>query len=245
MGAWLFDQGVTVPWLIQLGPRGPWLVERLLSAREMTAELDTAGKVDVVTESVLRACSPPGGEVNVDLHNHVCSIITSWASDGADLSVGDALTARYPSMVFREWDGSHSANKVLEKAIKNHREGCVVDGLLVSGSAAAPNLRRARKAPSLAKFLSQSLVFRKRCTEAQRAAGVALCSNFGYAPQRYASRARPLSAEQRRWEPIWDSLAEEAAGNSDRATLARYFLEELGGTNSHRLLFGGMLADVQ
>ena len=216
-GSWLFQNQMACPWLIQLGDRGPWLVDRVICGREMPANLDTAAKVDMVSQSVLRVCTGLKGDVNVDLHRHVTSRILSWASDGADLPVGHACTTHFKNMVFREWEESHSSAKLLEHAIKNHEEARVVDGLLVSGAASAPNLPHAKKPPSLAKFLTTSMVFRKRCSEAQRIAGVALCENFGYAPQRYVSRARPMSRVQRRWEPIWESLAEEAVGSSQYA----------------------------
>ena len=242
--SWLLHPTSSYPWLVQLGDRGPWLVDRVIGAREMPAGLDTAGKVDVIAHSVLRACANHHGEANVEIHNHVTRNVRSWASDGADMSVGHACTSHFQRMVFREWEESHSANKLLEHAIKNHEGARRIDGLLVSGVDSAPRLAHATKSPSLAKFLTTSEVFRKRCTAAQSSAGIALCENFGYAPQRYVSRARPMSRVQRRWDPIWDSLAEEAVGNSKRAPLARFFLNELGGENSARLLFGGMITDM-
>ncbi len=287
------------PGVRQLGDRGPWLVGRLICAREMQAELGTAGKTDMITGALLRACTGMGDSHDpTALYTHVRDTIASWASDGADLCVGNACTAHFPRMAFREWEESHSAAKVpvglpysvkphlishgftvsfcnislflkryqstlrvvvpwmgasdgadlvsqvLEHAVRDHEEAKLIDGLLVSGCAAAPTLNFGKKPTSLAKFLSQSEVFKKRCSEAQRLSAINLCVEFGYAPQRYASRSRPLSRESRRWAPIWDSLAAEASGNGPRAQLARFFLEELGGTNSHRLLFGGMLTDI-
>ena len=242
---WLHQLGTHAPpWLEQLGERGPWVVHRLLSAREIPAEMSTAHKADFVAESVRRACAPVGGSLAVDLHKSVCSRILSWSSDGGDRAVGDTATSHFPNMVFREWEESHSAVKLLEHAVKNHAESQMIDGLLVSGAAGAPRLNKSSKNPSLAKFLSTSLVFRKRCSEAQREEGLALCRNFGWAPQRYVSRAKPMSLTQRRWGPIWDSLEQEAGGTNERAALARYFIAELGGENSGRLLFGGMLTDI-
>ena len=209
-GHWLHQLG-DQPGLLQLGERGPWLVERVIGARELPADLDTAGKVDAVAEAVMRACSGPSGEVNVELHQFVRARVLAWSSDGADVGVGHAATAHFENMAFREWEESHSAVKVFEHAVQNHREARTVDGLLVSGAVSAPFTRHGRKPPSLAKFVSTSEVFKKRCTEAQRSAGVALCENFGWAPQRYTSRARPMAREARRWGPIWDSLAEEVA----------------------------------
>lgn len=148
------------------------------------------------------------------------------------------------STVFREWEECHSASKLMEHAVQHHEEAQKIDGLLVSGAAGAPRLAHSSRNTSLTKFLSQSLVFQKRCTEAQRAAGMALCKSFGWAPQRYISRAHPMSLAQRRWDPIWDTLEEEALGKTDRAAIARYFIAELGGENSRRLLFGGMLTDI-
>ena len=75
---------------------------------------------------------------------------------------------------------------------------------------------------------------------------MSLCENFGWAPQRFASRARPLAREARRWDAIWDSLATEAgsASKTARRDTARYYLQELGGANAPRLLLGGMLTDI-
>ena len=147
------------PGLLQLGDRGPWLVDRLIGAREMPADLDTAGKVDMVAQSVLHACSH--GSAHVELHKHVCSRILAWASDGADLATGHAATSHFQNMSFREWEESHSAAKLLEHAVKNHEEARVVDSLLVSGAASAPRTSPTQKPQSLAKFLSKSEVFRK------------------------------------------------------------------------------------
>ena len=242
--SWLLQPGQESPWLVQLGGRGPWLAERVICMREVPGELDTAGKVDMVAQCVLRACSQTSGAVDVELHKRVSANIRAWASDGADRGVGDAATQNYAGMVFREWEESHSAAKLLEHAVKNHDEARLVDGLLISGVENAPQITPGKRPMSLGKFLTTSEVFKNKCNAAQRHAGIALCANFGYAPQRYVSRARPMSREQRRWGPIWDALAEEAHGSSSRAPLARYFLRELGGENSHRLLFGGMLTDI-
>ncbi len=173
-GSWLLRSGRDRPWMRELGDRGPWLVDRVIGARELRAGLDTAGKVDMVAECVLRACSGPRGDANAaELHKRVCSNILSWASDGADLSVGDAATSHFENMVFRDWEESHSAAKLLAHAVALHPEARLVDGLLVTGVDSAPNLPNAKKAPSLAKFLTTSLVFKKRSTEAQRNSGVA------------------------------------------------------------------------
>ena len=85
---------------------------------EVPGELDTAGKVDMVAQSVLRACSQTSGAVDVELHKRVSANIRAWASDGADRGVGDAGTQNYAGMVFREWEESHSAAKLLEQAVK-------------------------------------------------------------------------------------------------------------------------------
>ena len=74
---------------------------------------------------------------------------------------------------------------------------------------------------------------------------VAFLKNFGWAPQRYQSRARPYGRECRRWNSIWSSTATEAASASpERKRLAIRFLTELGGENSARLLLGALLADL-
>ncbi len=233
---WLLQLGTQYPGLMCLGERGPWLVERLIGAREFPGEMHTAAKVQMVVESVRRAATMPSGEADVELHRKIGSRTLCWASDGADRSVGDAATEHFPSMAFRVWEESHSSVKVLAHAVQDDPEVRLIDALLVSG----------KKPPSLAKFLSTSSVYRRRCGDAQQMAqGVSLCENFGWAPHRYASRARPMAREARRWGPIWDSLAAEAvSADGKRRAIARRFFQELGGQNAPRLLLGGMLTDI-
>ena len=174
-------------------------------------------------------------QVDIGLHGRLTHRCLSWASDGADRGVGDAATRHFENMKFRVWEESHSSVKVLEHAVKADAEAVAVDALLVSG----------KNPQSLAKFVSTSDVYRNRVGEAQREAGVAMVFNFGWAPQRYQSKMRPLTREARRWDPIWDSIATEAAGNNkERRALAIHYITELGGQNSSRLLLGGMLGDL-
>ena len=102
-----------------------------------------------------------------------------------------------------------------------------------------------KKPPSLAKFLSTSTVFRNTVGLQQQEHDIAFVKNFGWAPQRFNSRARPLARESQRWDIIFKALGEESQGSDrDRRILARGFLEDLGGENSSRLLLGGLLADL-
>ena len=55
--------GVSHPSVEQLGGQGPWLVDRLIGAREIADEMDTAGKVHAVGASVRRATLLPEGWV--------------------------------------------------------------------------------------------------------------------------------------------------------------------------------------
>ena len=236
--SWLLQPGLQLSWLIKLGDQGPYLIERLLGGREFPADMDTAAKVRMLTEYVRRAAQGANGSVDLELHERIRSRTLSWASDGADRGVGDAATEHFPSMVFRVWEESHSAVKVLAHAVAEDPEVRLIDDLLVSG----------KDPPSLAKFLSGSDVYRRRCADAQLSAadGVALCTNFGWAPQRFASRARPMARVARRWDAIFDSLAKEVASASTakRRDIAQYFLQELGGVNAPGLLLGGMLTDI-
>eukprot|EP00959_Pyramimonas_sp_CCMP1952_P319605 6687515-Pyramimonas_sp.AAC.2 len=106
---WLAEPGVNLPWLQRLGERGPWLADRLIGATELPADMDADGKVTALCDSVRRMTMKPGGGVDVSLHEKVRGCMLSWASDGADRSVGAAAAAHFPSMVFREWEESHSA----------------------------------------------------------------------------------------------------------------------------------------
>ena len=89
------------------------------------------------------------------------------------------------------------------------------------------------------------MVFQKTFRDAQLAEGIAFEKNFGWAPQRFNSRARPYARESRRWNAIFHAVEKEAAGDDrERRLLARRYLEGLGGENSSRLVLGGLLADL-
>ena len=116
--------------------------------------------------------------------------------------------------------------------MKDDTEITITDQLLVTG----------KKPYSLAKFLSTSMVFRKTVGDAQLEDEVSFVKNFGWAPQRFNSRARPYARECRRWKTIFDAVSAEATGqNRDRATM---YLVELGGEHSSRLVLAGLLADL-
>ena len=119
--------------------------------------------------------------------------------------------------------------------MKDGDEVDITDKLLVTS----------KKPPSLAKFLTTSMAFRKTVGNAQVDEAISFVNNFGWAPQRFTSRARPYARESRRWNVIFNALAEEAVGpNRDRRVLGRLFLGELGGEHSSRLVLGGLLADL-
>jgi len=219
-----------------LGERGPWIVERLIGMREFPNEMDTDGKASMVEAALRNTAVKPGGEVDGDLHQHMKRNTKVWTSDGADLDVGLALAGGgFKGLVLHAWDEAHSSVRLLANAMKYDAEIVVVDCLLVSG----------KKPYALAKFVSTSDVFRKKVGDAQADAGVSFVRNFGWAPQRYQSKARPYKRQARRWDPIWAAVAAEAAGkNRDRRQLAEYLLESLGGQNSYRLVIGGLLADL-
>ena len=227
--------GEQAGWLEVLGPRGPWLVERIVGMQEFPHGMDCDGKVSMLEACVRRACISANGEVDTKLHQHVREQTRVWCSDGADLQVPLAASAFFPGLVFHAWDEAHSAQRLCANAMKDADEITRTDELLVTG----------KKPYSLAKFLSTSMVFRKTVGDAQHANEIAFVKNFGWAPQRFNSRARPYARESRRWEIIFDAVAKEAAGdNRDRRILARMYLKELGGENSARLVLAGLLADL-
>ena len=223
-------------WLEVLGPRGPWIVERLIGMQEFPQDMDCDGKASMLETNVRRACLNGSGEVDTKLLKHVQAQTRVWCSDGADLQVPLAASAFFPGLVFHAWDEAHSAQRLCANAFNAaDDEVKMTDELLVTG----------RKPYSLAKFLSTSLVFRKTVGDAQVADEIAFVKNFGWAPQRFNSRAKPYARETRRWHTIFAAVATEAAGESkDRRALARMYLGELGGEHSSRLLLGGLLADV-
>ena len=227
--------GEQAGWLEVLGPRGPWIVERIIGMQEFPHGLGEDGKVSMLEACVRRACRTVGGEVDTMLLQHVRDQTRAWCSDGADLKVPLAASAFFPRLAFISWDEAHSAQRLGANAKRDDDEIEKTDKLLVTG----------KKPYSLAKFLSTSMVFRKTVGDAQLADEVAFVKNFGWAPQRFNSQARPYARASRRWHTIFESVATEAAGgNKDRRVLARMFLEELGGENSSRLALGGMLADL-
>ena len=176
------------------------------------------------------------GEVDTELHQHILRDKRVWTSDRADLDVGPALASKgFSNLVCTAWDESHSAGRLLASALKHDTEVIAVDQLLVTG----------KKPYSLAKFVSTSDVFRKKIGDAQLKDEVAFVRNFGWAPQRFQSRARPYARESRRWHAIWSAVASEAKGKDPkRRDLAVHLMDSLSGRNSIRLLLGGMLADL-
>ena len=227
--------GVAAGWLEELGPRGPWIVERIIGMQEFPQDMGEDGKVSMLEACVRRACLSANGELDMKLHQHVREQTRVWCSDGADLKVPMAASASFPGLAFHAWDEAHSAQRLAAHSMQDGDEITKTDQLLVTG----------KKPYSLAKFLSTSMVFRKTVGQAQLADEIAFVENFGWAPQRFNSRARPYARESRRWKTIFDAVATEAAGdNRDRRILARMFLVELGGENSSRLVLGGLLADL-
>ena len=221
-----------------LGARGPWIVERLIGMHEFPGEMHLEGKVSMVEKAVRSTTLGADGEVDTKLHQHIKQNTRVWTSDGADLDVGHALVSRgccFSGLLCHAWDESHSAGRLLASALKHDKEVIEVDNLLVTG----------REPYSLAKFVSTSDVFRKKFGDAQVTDGVAFVRNFGWAPQRFQSRARPYARESRRWHTIWTAVAAEAEGKDPkRRELAVHLLTSLSGSNSMRLLLGGMLADL-
>ena len=200
--------GLQAGWLEQLGPRGPWIAERVIGMREFPRAMDGDGKASMLEECVRRACQTAGGELDVDLHKHVRGEMRAWCSDGADLSVPLLATRAFPGLAFYAWDEAHSAQKLLANSMKEDSEITITDQLLVTG----------KKPASLAKFLTNSTVFRTAMGEQQLAdQTVAIVKNFGWAPQRFNSRARPLARESRRWNVIFNALGVESQGkDADR-----------------------------
>ena len=78
--------------------------------------------------------------------------------------------------------------------MREDSEITTTDRLLVTG----------KDPPSLAKFLSTSLVFRNTVGVQQLDDEIAFVNNFGWDPQRFNSRARPLARESRRWNTIFN-----------------------------------------
>ena len=159
-------------WLQELGPRGPWSVERIIGMREFPQDMNCDGKVAMIEECVRRACQSPGGHIDVKLHQHVCAQTRAWCSDGADLGVPTAASASFPGLKFHAWDESHSAQKMCSNAMVDDDEIRITDQLLVTG----------KRPYSLAKFLSTSMVFRKKMSDTQLADEVSFVKMFGCPP---------------------------------------------------------------
>ena len=222
-------------WLEALGPRGPWIVERIIGMQEFPQAMDCDGKAAMLEGCVRRACQSSTGEVDTKVFQHVREQTRVWCSDGADLTVPLAASAFFPGLVFHAWDESHSAQRLCANAMQGCDEITITDRLLVTG----------KKPYSLAKFLSTSQVFQKNVGDSQILDGVAFVKNFGWAPQRFNSRARPYARESRRWNAIFEAVSREAEStDKKRRDLAQMYLTELGGENSKRLVLAGLLADL-
>ena len=80
---------------------------------------------------------PPGsvshsGKKNeVDVFGAVCNRVLSWASDGADRSVGELAVRDFQNMAFREWEESHSGVKLLPHALAADEEFSLVEKTVV------------------------------------------------------------------------------------------------------------------
>ena len=157
--------------------------------------MDCDGKVAMIEQCVRRACQSTSREIDVKLHQHVRQQTRAWCSDGADLGVPTAASASFPGLKFHAWDESHSAQRMCANAMIDDDEITTTDKLLVTG----------KRPYSVAKFLSTSMVFQKKVGDAQLADEVAFVKNFGWAPQRFNSRARPYARESRRWKSIFDT----------------------------------------
>ena len=223
-------------WLETLGPNGPWVAERLIGMHEFPSALDCNAKVSMLESCVRQAAVSANGEVDPTVFKHVREEMRVWTSDGADREVAAAASATFRGLKFDAWDESHSAQKLLAAVMKEDEEIVTTDALLVSG----------KNPPSLAKFISTSLVFRKTVEDSQVEEEVAFFENWGWAPHRYSSRARPYKRHGRRWNSLFKSLATEAAESADqkRRILAKMFLGELGGEHSCRVLLGGLIGDL-
>ena len=180
--------------------------------RQFPGEMGLDGKVTMVEAAVRDLAREQDGTIDVDLHQRVSQRVRVWTSDGQDRDVGLALSKPFPRMAFHARDESHSAGRLLLHALRHDAEIKLVDELLVTG----------KKPYSLAKFLSTSDVFRKKVGDAQAEQDVAFVRNFGWAPQRFQSRARPYARAARRWGAIWSAVAEEASStNRKRRDLAQ------------------------
>ena len=162
----------------------------------------------MVEDAVRNATLGTEGEVDTELHQRILRGTRVWTSDGADLDVGHALAKGgcFSGLVCHAWDESHSAGRLLASALKHDKEVVEVHRLLVIG----------KQPYSLAKFISTSDVFRKKFGDAQVKEGVAFVRNFGWAPQRFQSRARPYARESRRWHAIWSAVTAEADGKDSK-----------------------------
>ena len=158
-------------------------------------------------------------------------------TDGAfdQLRVADSARACFENLRFHTEDESHGALTIMRHAMEADQEISMTDSLFVSG-----------KAPySLAKFLGTSSHFAALFQQEQVADGLAVLKSFGFAPQRFDSRKKPFSRACQRLRQAFSALAKEAEGTDQkRRACALQLLEGLSGENSHRILLGGLLADL-
>ena len=155
------------------GVRGPWVVERIAGMPSLGSDHSSRSKAQAVLQALHQA-----GPANL-----LDSKVRFYCSDGASDAklAGEILRVKLPQLAFSVWDSSHAHMLVLKNALEDD-EIRITEQLLVSS----------KSPPSVAKFLSTSLRFRQRFKEEQQAACLQVLEHFGWAPQRFTSKARPL-----------------------------------------------------
>ena len=206
------------------------MVERLCGLPDLGSDHGARRKAEAVE------CAVVGGRLGVD-EKMVHEKLRFYGSDGAHdaTKTGEYLQKVWPKLDFLLKDTAHASMLVLKRAFEEDEEVAAVDALLVSG----------KQPPSSSKFLSTSPRFRARMQEEEMEECLQVLCHFGWAPQRFSSRARPLGRVAMRLRCMFTVLAEEAeTSDAKRKQWAQRLLQELGGENSPRILLGALLADL-
>ena len=204
--------------------RGPWVAHRVAAVGE------GKDKAQLLVDAVAKNCNDDAAFAGCVAKVHFL------ATDGAfdELAAGDRVRADLPNCRFHSEDESHGALTVIKHAMEADEELRETDMLFVSG----------KKPYSLAKLMSTSRHFAKLVEEEQVKDGLAVLKHFGWAPQRFDSRKKPMGRAALRLRQAFGALALEAESNdAKRRAAALHLLEGLSGENSHRILLAGMLAD--
>ena len=211
------------------GNGSPWVANRIIGVSRLGKDHSAEVLRDAIV-SPIRGCCP----VSID---DVLGKVKFYASDSA----ADAGTtyrllriSDMPNLNFELKGSSHSRQLVLQNAMQGDSEVSIVQGLVLTDK---------DPTPSLSRFLQSSERFANKFQDHERDDHVRVLKNFGFAPQRFDSKAKPLGRFCMRLRQQFGALADEAeTGSAKRRLQAKRLIDGLA--NYKRLMLVGLLADL-